>query len=267
MTDRIRDYLRSNPLGRPAPRRRPRRRRATTTDAFAQRAAGHPRLLRREGQPGAGDPRSRWPSSARASTAPRSVEIEQVLATGATRRPHLLRQHHQEGARHRPRLSSSAFACSPSTARRRSRRSPAPHPASKVFCRILCDGAGAEWPLSRKFGCAPGDGGRRARACASRSASSPMASRSMSARSSATPKPGTARWRRPRSMFRTLAERGIQLAMVNLGGGFPTRYLKDDARRARPMARRSSGRCASISATASRRRSSSRAAAWSATPA
>src|SRR5215218_8865392 len=24
-----------------------------------------------------------------------------------------------------------------------------------VFCRILCDCAGAEWPLSRKFGCAP----------------------------------------------------------------------------------------------------------------
>src|SRR4030088_1548256 len=28
-------------------------------------------------------------------------------------------------------------------------------PGARVFCRILCDGAGAEWPLSRKFGCAP----------------------------------------------------------------------------------------------------------------
>ena len=28
-------------------------------------------------------------------------------------------------------------------------------PGSKVFCRMLCDGNGAEWPLSRKFGCAP----------------------------------------------------------------------------------------------------------------
>src|SRR3989304_3380234 len=28
-------------------------------------------------------------------------------------------------------------------------------PGAKVFCRILCDGDGAEWPLSRKFGCAP----------------------------------------------------------------------------------------------------------------
>src|ERR1700678_3524613 len=28
-------------------------------------------------------------------------------------------------------------------------------PGSRVFCRILCDGAGAEWPLSKKFGCSP----------------------------------------------------------------------------------------------------------------
>ena len=41
-------------------------------------------------------------------------------------------------------------------------------PGAKVFCRILCDGAGAEWPLSRKFGCAPEMAARRARtrACA-----------------------------------------------------------------------------------------------------
>src|ERR1700745_1985414 len=28
-------------------------------------------------------------------------------------------------------------------------------PGAKVFCRILYDCAGAEWPLSRKFGCDP----------------------------------------------------------------------------------------------------------------
>src|SRR5258707_12449385 len=28
-------------------------------------------------------------------------------------------------------------------------------PGARVFCRILVEGAGAEWPLSRKFGCAP----------------------------------------------------------------------------------------------------------------
>src|ERR1700723_650243 len=33
-------------------------------------------------------------------------------------------------------------------------------PGSKVFCRILCDGRGAEWPLSRKFGCVHAIAGR-----------------------------------------------------------------------------------------------------------
>ena len=28
-------------------------------------------------------------------------------------------------------------------------------PGARVFCRVLTDGEGAEWPLSRKFGCAP----------------------------------------------------------------------------------------------------------------
>src|SRR3546814_17318728 len=28
-------------------------------------------------------------------------------------------------------------------------------PGAQVFCRILTSGAGAEWPLSRKFGCTP----------------------------------------------------------------------------------------------------------------
>ena len=32
-------------------------------------------------------------------------------------------------------------------------------------------------------------------------------------------------------IFRDLAERGIHLQMVNLGGGFPTKYLKDTCRR------------------------------------
>src|SRR5665213_126242 len=28
-------------------------------------------------------------------------------------------------------------------------------PGSRLICRIVCDGSGAEWPLSRKFGCEP----------------------------------------------------------------------------------------------------------------
>src|SRR5687767_9661470 len=57
-----------------------------------------------------------------------------------------------------PAPTRSPSRCSPSTAPRRRRRSPAPPPAraasgARVFCRILTDGTGAEWPLSRKFGC------------------------------------------------------------------------------------------------------------------
>ena len=61
------------------------------------------------------------------------------------------------------------------------------------------------------------------------SAWSRTASRSMSARSSATRRPGTARWRRRRRCSATARERGISLSMVNLGGGFPTKYLQGRA--------------------------------------
>ena len=49
----------------------------------------------------------------------------------------------------------------------------------------------------------------------------------MSARSSATRKPGTWRSASASAVFRECAERGIHLSMVNLGGGFPTKYLKN----------------------------------------
>ena len=39
--------------------------------------------------------------------------------------------------------------------------------------------------------------------------------------------PGTGRWRPPLRVFRECGERGLNLAMVNLGGGFPTKYLKN----------------------------------------
>ncbi|TGE02642.1 type III PLP-dependent enzyme [Methylobacterium nonmethylotrophicum] len=95
----------------------------------------------------------------------------------------------------------------------------------QVFCRILCDGAGAEWPLSRKFGCVPEmavdvlEHGYRAGLNAygvsfhvgsqqgnTEAWDGALASASM--------------------IFRECALRGIHLSMVNLGGGFPTKYLK-----------------------------------------
>jgi ornithine decarboxylase len=99
-------------------------------------------------------------------------------------------------------------------------------PGAKVFCRILCDCVGAEWPLSRKFGCDPTmavDVLDRAKQLGLQphGISFHVGSQQRNVKS----------WDRAlasaAAIFRACAERGIALAMVNLGGGFPTRYLKD----------------------------------------
>ena len=72
-----------------------------------------------------------------------------------------------------------------------------------------------------------GDGGRACSSAPRRSASSRTACRSTSARSSAIPRMWDRALKVSAAIFRDLAERGIQLQMINLGGGFPTRYLKD----------------------------------------
>src|SRR5271169_2830089 len=99
-------------------------------------------------------------------------------------------------------------------------------PGSKVFCRILCDGAGAEWPLSRKFGCAPAIAPRvlehaHRLGLVAYGLSFHVGSQQRN------PKMWDAALKTSASIFKDLAERGIQLSMLNLGGGFPTRYLKE----------------------------------------
>jgi len=97
---------------------------------------------------------------------------------------------------------------------------------SKVFCRILCDGAGAEWPLSRKFGCVPEmapDVLEHAHRLGLEAYGVSFHVGSQQADVMAWDQAlGSAA-----NIFRQCAERGINLSMVNLGGGFPTRYLKD----------------------------------------
>ena len=99
-------------------------------------------------------------------------------------------------------------------------------PGAKVFCRILCDGAGAEWPLSRKFGCAPEMAARvlehaHGLGLVAHGLSFHVGSQQRN------PRMWDGALKVSAAIFRDLAERGIQLAMLNLGGGFPTRYLKD----------------------------------------
>ena len=91
---------------------------------------------------------------------------------------------------------------------------------------MLCDGEGAEWPLSRKFGCdvamAP-----RVLEHAQRLG---LVAHGLSfhvGSQQANPRMWDGALKAASTIFRDLAERGINLQMVNLGGGFPTKYLKN----------------------------------------
>src|SRR5437899_8578780 len=99
-------------------------------------------------------------------------------------------------------------------------------PGSRVFCRILSDCVGAEWPLSRKFGCEP--------ALAVEVLEHAM---KLGLEPYGVSFPVGSQQRNPHAwdralasaaaVFRECGERGLALSMVNLGGGFPTKYLKN----------------------------------------
>jgi ornithine decarboxylase len=95
----------------------------------------------------------------------------------------------------------------------------------KVFCRILCDCAGAEWPLSRKFGCAP----EMAIEVLEHAHRVGLESYGVSFHVGSQQR-NTEAWdgalASASAIFRACAERGIHLSMVNLGGGFPAKYLR-----------------------------------------
>ena len=98
-------------------------------------------------------------------------------------------------------------------------------PAARVFCRILIANDGAEWPLSRKFGCAP----QMAVDVLEHAHRLGLDAYGVSfhvGSQQPNPKAWDGALSASAEIFRTLAERGIRLRMVNLGGGFPAKYLK-----------------------------------------
>ena len=99
-------------------------------------------------------------------------------------------------------------------------------PGSRVFCRILSDCAGAEWPLSRKFGCEPA----MAADVLEHAHKLGLEAHGLSFHVGSQQTNQHA-WDRAlasaAAVFRECGERGINLSMVNLGGGFPTKYLKN----------------------------------------
>jgi ornithine decarboxylase len=98
-------------------------------------------------------------------------------------------------------------------------------PGARVICRIHCDGTGSEWPLSRKFGCEPEYAAdileyAHRQGLLPHGISFHVGSQQHNIEAWDRALASTA------AIFRTCAERGITLAMVNLGGGFPARYVR-----------------------------------------
>ena len=99
-------------------------------------------------------------------------------------------------------------------------------PGTRVFCRILSDCVGAEWPLSRKFGCEPA----MAVDVLEHAHRLGLEAYGISFHVGSQQRNPHA-WDRAlasaAAVFRECGERGLTLTMVNLGGGFPTKYLKN----------------------------------------
>jgi ornithine decarboxylase len=96
-------------------------------------------------------------------------------------------------------------------------------PGSRVYCRILVENEGAEWPLSRKFGTTL----EHARALMIRAGELGLDAFGLSfhvGSQQTTTSSYEAAIGRVAMLFTDLRDAGVNLRMVNLGGGFPVRY-------------------------------------------
>lgn len=96
-------------------------------------------------------------------------------------------------------------------------------PGSRVYCRILVENEGADWPLSRKFGTTIA----HARALMLRAGELGLDPYGLSFHVGSQ-QTSTASYEaaigRVAMLFTDLRDAGVNLRMVNLGGGFPVRY-------------------------------------------
>jgi ornithine decarboxylase len=96
-------------------------------------------------------------------------------------------------------------------------------PGSRVYCRLLVENAGADWPLSRKFGTTV----ENARALMLQAGTLGLDPYGLSFHVGSQ-QTDTASYEaaigKVAMLFTDLKESGVDLRMVNLGGGFPTAY-------------------------------------------
>lgn len=99
-------------------------------------------------------------------------------------------------------------------------------PGASVFCRLLVDGEGAEWPLSRKFGCSQ----RMAKDLLLRARDLGLDAAGVSFHIGSQ-QTDLSQWDKVlggiAALYGALEAEGLIPWLLNLGGGFPARYRKD----------------------------------------
>jgi ornithine decarboxylase len=99
-------------------------------------------------------------------------------------------------------------------------------PGSRVYCRIITSNGGAQWPLSRKFGCEL-DMARDLMLKAREMGLDPHGISFHVGSQQTDPRQWEVAIARTAMVFSDLKARGLELKMVNLGGGFPAHYRGD----------------------------------------
>jgi len=99
-------------------------------------------------------------------------------------------------------------------------------PGARVYCRILVENEGADWPLSRKFGTTI-DNARTLMLRAGEMGLDPYGLSFHVGSQQTTTRAYEVAIGKVAMLFTDLTEAGVNLRMLNLGGGFPTRYRDD----------------------------------------
>ena len=99
-------------------------------------------------------------------------------------------------------------------------------PGSRVYCRILVGNDGAEWPLSRKFGCEV-EMARELMVLAGELGLDPFGLSFHVGSQQVNTAAYEAAIAKVAVLFTDLREAGVKVRMVNLGGGYPVRYRQE----------------------------------------
>jgi ornithine decarboxylase len=96
-------------------------------------------------------------------------------------------------------------------------------PGARVYCRLLVENEGADWPLSRKFGTTV-ETARELMLRAGDMGLDPYGLSFHVGSQQTTTRAYEVAIAKAAMLFTDLTEAGVNLRMMNLGGGFPTRY-------------------------------------------